>query len=199
MFDWIKNINREYPEFWKNYLSLFETKSSRFVVLNTETTGLNPKKDVIISFGAIGVKNDIINIGDSFELIIPQYKYLHDNDLSNEFIIESNLPKFAEPNAVEELIKFIGNATLVGHRIHFDIEMINKSLEKLECGRLRNEALDLEIMFKKWKEFSDDKKFSIAEIAQALKLPEYDLASTIEEAYTMGLCFLKLKKHLGIE
>jgi DNA polymerase-3 subunit epsilon len=64
---------------------------------------------------------------------------------------------------------------------------------------LRNEALDLEIMFKKWKEFSDDKKFSIAEIAQALKLPEYDLESTIEEAYTMGLCFLKLKKHLGIE
>jgi WD40 repeat protein len=29
MLDWIKNINKEYPEFWKSYLAKFETKSSR--------------------------------------------------------------------------------------------------------------------------------------------------------------------------
>ena len=42
MLDWIKNINKEYPEFWKNYLSKFDKKASRYVVLSTETTGLNP-------------------------------------------------------------------------------------------------------------------------------------------------------------
>ena len=43
MFDWIKNINKEYPEFWKEYLIKFKDKSERYVILNTETTGLNPK------------------------------------------------------------------------------------------------------------------------------------------------------------
>ena len=62
MLDWIKKINKEYPEFWKLYLSKFETKSTRYVILSTETTGLNPRKDVILSFGAIGVMNDVIRI-----------------------------------------------------------------------------------------------------------------------------------------
>ncbi|MBP7539563.1 MAG: hypothetical protein KA802_06405, partial [Saprospiraceae bacterium] len=101
MFDWIKNINKEYPEFWKLYLAKFETKSNRYVILNTETTGLNRKKDVILSFGAIGVVNDIIRIGDNFEVVILQYKYLHDNGLSNEFLIESKLSKLAEPQAIQ--------------------------------------------------------------------------------------------------
>jgi hypothetical protein len=62
MIDWIKNINKEYPDFWKSYLAKFESKSNRYVVLSTETTGLNPKKDVILSFGAVAV---VISAGDS--------------------------------------------------------------------------------------------------------------------------------------
>ena len=162
MLDWIKNINREYPEFWKLYLAKFETKSNRYVVLNTETTGLNPKKDVILSFGAIGIVNDVIKIGDAFEVVILQYKYLHDNGLSNEFLIESNLPKLAEPQALQALVEFIGNSVLIGHRIHFDIEMINDVLEKMECGKLKNEALDIEIMHQKLLDVTN-KSFSLEE------------------------------------
>ena len=77
MFDWIKNINKEYPEFWKDYLAKFEKKSNRYVILSTETTGLNPKKDVILSFGAIAVINDQIVVQDTLELVILQYKYLN--------------------------------------------------------------------------------------------------------------------------
>ena len=44
----------------------------------------------------------------------------------------------------EKLIEYIGNSTLVGHRINFDVEMINEVLEKMACGRLKNEALEQE-------------------------------------------------------
>lgn len=195
MFDWIKNINKEYPEFWKKYLDKFETKSKRYVVLNTETSGLNPKKDVILSLGAIGIENDVIRVNDSLELVILQYKYLHDNGLSNEFIVESNLPKFAEPNAIEELINYIGNATLVGHRIHFDIEIINEVLEKMECGKIKNEALDIEIMHQKLYD-EINKPFSLDELINSYKIPVNDRNSTLEEAYSIALLFLKLKSKL---
>jgi DNA polymerase-3 subunit epsilon len=33
-----------------------------------------------------------------------------------------------------------------GHHVDFDVEMINAALEKLECGRLKNEALDIDMM-----------------------------------------------------
>jgi DNA polymerase-3 subunit epsilon len=197
MLDWIKNINKEYPEFWKLYVAKFETKSNRYVILNTETTGLNPKKDVILSFGALAVVSDVIRIGDNFEVVILQYKYLHDNGLSNEFLIESKLPKLAEYQAIQSLVEYIGNAVLVGHRIHFDIEMINDALEKMECGKLKNEALDIEIMHQKLLDIT--KSFSLDDLIKYYKIPENERNSASDDAYSIALLFLKLKSRLGFK
>ena len=198
MIDWIKNINKEYPEFWKLYLAKFESKSNRYVILSTETTGLNPKKDVILSFGAIGVLNDIIRISDNFEVVILQYKYLHDNGLSNEFLIESKLSKLAEPQAIQALIDYIGNAVLVGHRIHFDIEMINNVLEKMNCSKLKNEALDVEIMHQKLLDITN-KSFSLEDLVNSYKIPQSERNSASDDAYSIALLFLKLKSRLGFK
>ena len=198
MIDWIKNINKEYPFFWKSYLAKFEGKSNRYVVLSTETTGLNPKKDVILSFGAVAVVNDIIRIGDNLEVVILQYKYLHENGLSNEFLIDSKLSKLAEPQAMQALVEYIGNAVLVGHRIHFDIEMINDVLEKMECGKLKNEALDIEIMHQKLMDITN-KSFSLEDLIKQYKLPLNEKNSASDDAYSIALLFLKLKSRLGFK
>jgi DNA polymerase III subunit epsilon len=197
MFDWIKNITKESPEFWKNYAATFEHKSERYVVISTETTGLNPKKDVIISIGAIAVINDRIMVGDSFEVVIPQYQYLHDNGITNDFLIESANKKLTESEAIQEFINFLKNATLVGHRIHFDIEMINEALDKIGCGRLKNEALDVEIMYKKLMD-NNEKQFTIDELLKLHKITKSDRHSSSDEAFTIALLFLKLKSKLGI-
>ncbi len=198
MLDWLKNINKPYPEFYKNYVSKFEKKSNRFVALSIETTGLNIEKDVILSFGAIGVVNDTILVGDSFEVAIPQYKYLHDNGITNDFLMESSIPKLVEPIAIEKLLEFVGNSTLVGHRINFDIEMLNMVLSKMECGRIKNEALDIEVMYRKLHDITD-KSFSLDELSSLFKVPKADRISATDDAYTIALLFLKLKSRLGLK
>ncbi len=197
MLDWLKNINKEYPDFWKSYISKFEKKSNRFVVLCTETSGLNPNKDVIISIGAFGISNNTIHIGDNFEAILLQYKYLHDNGLSNEFIIDSKMKKLNEPDAIKNFIDYIGNAVLVGHHIDFDVEMINIALDKIDCGRLKNEALDIDIMYRKLHDITN-KQFSLDELCEQYKIPKSDRNSSTEDAYKIALLFLKLKSRLGL-
>jgi len=197
MLDWLKNIAKEYPEFWKSYISKFDKKSNRYVAISVETTGLNPKNDVILSFGAVAIVNDNVIVGDAFEIAIPQYKFLHDNGITNDFTIESNLPKLAEPEAIESLINYLGNATLIGHRIHFDVEMINESLEKLGCGRLKNEALDIEIMYKKLHDIND-KNFSLDELSALFKMTKSERFSSVDDAFSIALLFLKLKSRLGL-
>ena len=197
MFDWIKNRNKEYPEFWKIYSSKFEKRTSRFVVLRVETTGLNPHKDVILSFGAVGVENNAIVVNDSFEVVLLQYKYLHENGLSNEFIIESKQPKLGESEALQAFVEYIENAILVGHRIHFDVEIINEALYRLGCSRLKNEALDIEIMYQKLHD-STDRSFSIDDLCKIYKVAKSDRISAAEDAYTIALLFLKLKSRLGL-
>ncbi|KIA86704.1 PolC-type DNA polymerase III [Flavobacterium sp. AED] len=198
MLDWLKNINKEHPEFWKTYVSKFEKKSNRFVILSTETSGLNPVKDVILSIGSFAVVNNSIIIGDSFETVLLQYKFLHDNGLSNEFIVESKMKKLGESEAIQSLIDFIGNAVLVGHHIDFDVEMINAALERLDCSRLKNEALDVDVMYRKLQDIND-RQFSLDELCDIYKIPKSDRNSSSEDAYKIALLFLKLKSRLGIK
>lgn len=198
MLDWLKNINKEHPDFWKDYLGKFETKPTRFVVISTETSGLNPLKDVILSMGAFGIVDNSIVIQDNFEAVLLQYKYLHDNGLSSEFMIESKMKKLQENDALQSFIEYLGNAVLVGHHINFDIEMINASLEKLDCGRLKNEALDIDIMYRKLNDIND-KQFSLTDLCEIYKIPKSDRNSSAEDAYKIGLLFLKLKSRLGIK
>lgn len=198
MLDWLKNINKDYPEFWKDYLTKFESKPNKFVVLSTETSGLNPDKDVILSLGAFSVIDDSIVIKENFETVLLQYKYLQDNGLSNEFIIESKMMKMPEPDALEALVNFIGNSILVGHHINFDVEMLNAALERLDCGRLKNEALDVDMMYRKLTDIND-KQFSLDDLCEIYKIPKSDRNSSSEDAYRIGLLFLKLKSRLGIK
>lgn len=198
MLDWLKNINREYPEFWKIYISKFDKKSSRFVVLSTETSGLNSDKDVILSIGSFAIIDNSIIIGDSFETVLLQYKFLHDNGLSNEFLVESKMKKLGEPDAIKSFIEFIGNSVLVGHHIDFDVEMINAALERLGCSRLKNEALDVDVMHRKLYDIND-KQFSLDELFKTYNIPKSDRNSSSDDAYKTALLFLKLKSRLGIK
>lgn len=197
MLDWLKNINKEHPEFWKTYLSKFDKKSKRFVVFTTETSGLDPEKDVILSIGSFAIINNKIYIGDNFESVLSQYEYFNENELSNEFIVESKI-KQSELEAIQAFIEYIGNAVLIGHHVDFDVDMINNTLARLDCGRLKNEALDIDVMYRKLEDIND-KEFSLDELSEIFKLPKSYRNSPSEDAYTIALLFLKLKKKLGIK
>jgi DNA polymerase-3 subunit epsilon len=198
MLDWLKHINKEFPAFWKTYLSEFNKKSARYVILSTETSGLNYSSDVIFSIGAFAVVDDSIRISDSFEVVLLQYKFLHQNKLSNAFIIESKMKKMGEIDGIIALVEFIGNAVLVGHHIDDHVEMINAALEREGCGRLRNEALDIDIMHQKLNDITDT-KFSLDQLSEIYKIPKSNRNTASEDAYKAALLFLKLKSRLGIK
>ncbi len=197
MLDWLGN--KKHPEFWKNYLAKFKNKPQRFVAINIETSGLNPKDDVILSIGAISIEKNNIIIGDSYEVILLQYIYNQTNNKSNLKFIESKQPKSSEPLAIEDFINYIGNAILIGHRIDFDMEILNNALEKLGCGKLKNEALDIEVMYKKWKDHSDEKTFSIEDLNTEFKINQSENNFATDDAYAIALLFLKLKSKLDAE
>lgn len=198
MLEWLKNINKEHPEFWKNYVSKFEEKSSRYVILSTESSGFNPDKDVLLSIAAFSVVEDSIYIGDSFEAVLLQYQFYHDNHLADEFLLENKILKLSEPEAIQSFINFVGNSVLVGHHINSHVEMINHALDRLDCGRLRNEALDIDVMHCKLNDIND-KEFSLDELSTFYHIPINEKNSAAENAYRTALLFLKLKSRLGIK
>ena len=196
MLDWIKNIGGNYPDFYKKYATTFDKKSNRFVVLSIETTGLNKNTDQILSIGAIAVINNNIVIGDSFEIsFVKKVQINYDNLKEVEY--EKKVSKAIIPAAIQSFLEYLENAVLVGHRVSFDVDILNEYLEKLKCGRLKNEALDVEVMYKKLEDIND-KQFSLDDLLKKFKVEKSERYSASEDAYSIALIFLKLKSRLGI-
>ena len=67
-----------HPPFIQRYLAHFDktwaddapNERIRFVVLDSETTGLNPRTDCIITIGAVAVRDTEILLDDAFDALI---------------------------------------------------------------------------------------------------------------------------------
>lgn len=192
-----KLFHKEYPEFWKKYTESFKNPATKYVVISMETSGLDTEKDVIMSIAATAIIDNRIILKDSFEIFIKHNTPL-DANLDNEFITVSKLEKVSENVAIETLLEYIGNSIFIGHRIDFDIEMLNNVLSRLKLGKLKNEAYDIEAMFNKLSE-TNDKKYAMEEMSKFLNIPISDRNSAADDAYSIAILFLKLKSKLGIK
>ena len=192
-----KFFNKEYPEFWKKYTDSFKNPATKYVVISMETSGLDTEKDVIMSIAATSVIDNRIIIKDSFEIFIIHKRH-SELDIDNEFISVSKIEKVFENNAVETLLNYLGNSILIGHRVDFDIEMLNEALSRMKLGNIRNEAFDIEAMFNKIMD-TNEKKYSLEEMSKSLKMAMSNRNSVADDAYTIGLLFLKMKDKLGIK
>lgn len=114
----------------------------REVILDTETTGLDPKSGHrIVEIGAVEMVNKVLT-GKQFHFYInpqrdmPTEAYrIH--GISGEFLRDK--PLFAE--IVEEFLTFINNSKLVIHNAAFDVKFINYELSLLK--RPHTEFLEL--------------------------------------------------------
>jgi DNA polymerase-3 subunit epsilon len=104
----------------------------REVVLDTETTGLDPLRgDRLVEIGCVEIYNRMPT-GQTFHVYLnperdmPQEAFAV-HGLSSEFL--SDKPLFAA--VVDEFVAFIGDAPLVIHNASFDIGFINAELNKI--------------------------------------------------------------------
>ena len=192
-----KLFHKEYPEYWKKYTESFKNPATKYVVISMETSGLDTEKDVIMSIAATSIVENRIILKDSFEIYIKHTTPL-DSSLDNEFISVSKVEKVFEEVAIETLINYLGNSILIGHRIDFDIEMLNNTLSRLKLGKLKNEAYDIEAMFNKLLE-TNDKKYALEEMSKFLNISISERNSVADDAYSIAILFLKLKSKLGIK
>lgn len=112
-----------------------------FVAVDTETTGLEPKRDSIIELGAVRVINGEIEASLS-QLINPQREIppfitkltgIATSTVSNAPPIDRALPEF---------LKFVGDSPIVGHNLPFDLSFINCNGEKLGLHAIGEESYD---------------------------------------------------------
>lgn len=120
----------------------------REVVLDTETTGLEPSQGHrVIEIGCVELKNRTPTGARYHTYINPQRDVPEDarriSNLSTEFLADK--PLFAD--VVEGFLAFIGDSALVIHNAEFDLKFLNSELTRVSRPLLAAErAIDTMLM-----------------------------------------------------
>ena len=113
----------------------------RFVVLDSETTGLNPRKDRIVTMGAIAVLNHEILIEDSFEALL-KVQYNSSAVTVHGVTRDESRGGLDEPEALNQFLRYLGDGIIVGHHIGHDVDTFNAGYERHFGFHMENPSLD---------------------------------------------------------
>lgn len=182
----------------KKFEFLFEkNKTDEMVVFDTETTGLNPKKDELISIGAVKIKENKILMNKKFHIYIKPQNSVNEQSIKIHQIRNIDLQNAYEvTQGIEKFLHFIGSRPLIGYHVQFDIAMINKYLKPCLNIKLPNKQIEVATLYRKKKIHTSLEGFvdlSFDTILKELHLPILGKHDAINDALMTAMIYLKLK------
>jgi DNA polymerase-3 subunit epsilon len=182
----------------------------RYVVVDTELTGLDEKKDSIVSLGAVRMTGGRIELGDMFyRLVSPKAKLTADSvvihgitpsDVAAQPVIDTVLAKFLD---------YAAHDVLVGHFISIDLAFLNREMKRLYGREIENAAIDTftldEWLRKRLKSNACFTKvlsgYRLYDIAKNIGIPPTGSHNAIADAFTTAQLlqrFIPLLKEAGV-
>lgn len=177
-----------------NILSQSSRKSSdspdSYVVIDIETTGVK-ENDLIIEIGALRVQNSeaveyfstLVNCGSQIPKEITKL-----TGISSEDILSKGVPI---ENALRQFISFIGESTLVGHNIRFDIDFLQSACQKTGLSVIANKTLDTMRISRKKLYLSN---YSLSTVSEHFGIERAQLHRAVKDCETTFKVFEKLKE-----
>lgn len=208
-FNWFnKKEKKALPAYFLAYKeSILNTEKlpineTRFVVFDTETTGFDKQKDRVLSIGAVALINNTLQVKDSFEVYLKQDVFNPETVHIHGILKEGSNTKITEIEALEQFLKYIGNAVLVGHHIGFDMAMINQILFRNNLPSLDNKTLDTEHLFRKskhtvYQNTLQQERYTLDTLCDELNVSKSDRHTASGDAFITAIVFLKIMSRLN--
>jgi DNA polymerase III subunit epsilon len=167
------------------------------VVFDTETTGLNTKKDEILSIGAVKVKGDRILTSESFEIFLKPSREISRESIKIHHIRPCDLENGLEPlDGAKKFLDFIGNRPLVGYYLEFDMAMMNRLIKPWLGCELPHHQIEVSGLY-------FDKKIALIPqgnidlrfdtILRDLKIPRMGQHNALNDAIMTAMVYIKLQ------
>ncbi|RUM91016.1 MAG: 3'-5' exonuclease [Thermodesulfatator sp.] len=177
-----------------------------FVVFDTELTGLNSRKDEIVSIGAVRIRGLRIIMSENFYVFVkPEGELPKDSTLIHRITPEQikNAPPIEE--VLEDFVRFCNGSLIVGHYIDLDMGFMNKATRRILGGIMANPCIDTLRLAQVYREeqwgnyydqFNYNISFNLADLAKEYNLPQMDQHDAFQDAIQTAYLFLFLIKKL---
>jgi DNA polymerase-3 subunit epsilon len=168
-----------------------------FTVLDTETSGLDPGKDSILSFGGVKISKAKILIHQSVEW------YPEATDSGKKTAAIHGLVNVPNTLSKEEfamnVLDYISNSIIVGHHIGFDLEILKNFLKPFGITQLKNPVIDtyhlaVRLEHGPMHDLSSIKKedYSLDSLCKRYQIAMDDRHTAAGDAFLTAQLFLKL-------
>jgi DNA polymerase-3 subunit epsilon len=169
----------------------------RFVVLDSETTGLNPRVDRLVTIGAVAVQNGEIVLEDSFHALIKV-------DANTSAVTVHGVTRdesragIEETEALARFLDYLGDGVIVGHHIDHDIITFDSAYERHWGIRMSNRSLDtmdLTLHLEKDGAFADRppiRRFTLDALCDLFGVTPHDRHTAAGDAFMTAQVFLRL-------
>ena len=133
---WLQAIKRK----WQIYRLadpafrfMFEpAPTDEWVALDCQTTGLDPRKDEIISIEAVRISSNRIMTSERLELLVRPERGVSAESVRFHQLREQDLADgLPADEAMKRLMHFIGSRPLVGYYLEFDLAMVERTIRPL--------------------------------------------------------------------
>jgi DNA polymerase-3 subunit epsilon len=177
----------------------------RAVVLDTELTGLDRKRDSIVSIGAVKMSGGRVEIGRTFyQLINPHMEMNAQVVIVHEITPSEVMEKPDIAPVLADFVTFCEGDVLIGHYVSLDLAFINRELKRTQSRTLENPALDTMSLMHWWRsntsgcgpDFFTPKKFELVEIAKELGIQVQGAHNALMDAFMTAQVFQRLLPRL---
>lgn len=168
------------------------------VSIDCETTGLDTRRDQILSVGAIKVKGERILTSERLDFLVKPPEPVSEKTILIHHIrpvdIEHALPVAA---AMRRVLDFIGPRPLIGYYLEFDVAMLNKYLRPLLGIRLPNRRIEVSRLYYDWRArqlpYGSNIDLRFEAIRQRLDLPRRAAHDAFNDALLTAMMYLRLR------
>ncbi len=178
-----------------------------WVALDCETTGLDPRRDEIVSIGAVRIVGERILTSQRLELLLRPHKGVSADSVRIHRLRERDLAGgLSSDAAMRQLMHFIGSRPLVGYYLEFDVAMLNRLLwPMLGMGlpqpRIEVSQLYHDYKFRQLPPWQQQGNVTIDlrldTLMRELGLPRRDAHDALNDAVMAALAFVKLRRLRG--
>ena len=202
----------EAPAYWQRYRARVGEEAQprstpipevRFVVLDTETTGLDHRRDQVVSFGAVRVRGAAIAVAEAVDWRVRTALPSTNASIVVHGVLNAELETGLPPASfAERLTDYIGADVIVGYRPGFDMAILNRLVRAHTGGRLDNPTLDLyelgmRVDYPLKPGFVKPEPYGFDALCRRYGLETPGRHTAIGDAYTTALLLLKLLHRLG--
>lgn len=178
----------------------------RYVVIDTELTGLDEKSDGIVSLGAVRMTGGTIHPGKTFyRLVNPSHELRAESVVIHQITPSEVKGKPDIRTALQDFFAFCGQDVIVGHFVNIDLCFLERESKRLSGVMMTNPVIDTVSLYtwlRKRPPMADcfsppESGISLYDIARTFGIPLEGAHNALKDAFTTAQLLQRFLPLLG--